>query len=215
MNSMKNSIRLSYVIVFLIIIYLVGIGGLSWEKSREFFTPMTPLIILLSSVLLIIYHEEGKPMHLLVFFIVFTGGFLFEAIGVNTGRIFGHYTYSDLLGWRLFDTPLLIGLNWAVLIYMIWNLMAQWKMNGWVKILIGSAMMVAYDIVLEPFAINYGLWKWQAGNPPLQNYVAWFVISMLFFIIVRMSGIKFKNRLAPYLLLIQFLFFCMLYVINI
>jgi bisanhydrobacterioruberin hydratase len=212
---MRNSIKLSYIIGFLIIIYTVGILGLSWENSREFFTPMTPLIIIMSSMLLIIYHKQGKPIHLLIFSIVFTGGFFFEALGVNTGLIFGDYSYSDVLGWKLFDTPLLIGLNWAILIYMIWNLMAKWKLYGWIKIFIGSAMMVAYDIVLEPFAITYGLWKWEAVSPPIRNYIAWFVISMLFFVIVRVSGITFKNKLAPYLLLIQFLFFCILVMINI
>jgi len=44
-------------------------------------------------------------------------GFLIEVIGVKTGYIFGRYYYGQSLGYHLLSVPLLIGLNWGVLLY--------------------------------------------------------------------------------------------------
>ncbi|MFN2335752.1 MAG: carotenoid biosynthesis protein, partial [Bacteroidales bacterium] len=58
--------------------------------------------------------------------------FLIEAVGVNTGRIFGTYTYGKALGPALWNTPVIIGLNWFLLIYctnvisrQIWGFIAH------------------------------------------------------------------------------------------
>jgi putative membrane protein len=138
------------------------------------------------------------------------GGFLIEAIGVNTGLIFGRYQYSGVLGVGLFDTPFLIGFNWVMLIYMSWIVVKDWPMKNWVKIMLASLIMVLYDIVLEPFAIHFNMWNWVSDVPPIQNYAAWFIISMLFFAVVSKSKIEMENLIARPLLLIQFGFFLIL-----
>ena len=48
--------------------------------------------------------------------IIFTCGFVEEAIGTNNGVIFGEYTYTSVSGFGLFNTPPLIGANWLILI---------------------------------------------------------------------------------------------------
>ncbi len=45
---------------------------------------------------------------------------------------------------------------------------------------VAALVCTAYDVVLEPFATHAkGYWIWSAGEPPLQNYLAWFVVSAL------------------------------------
>ena len=44
---------------------------------------------------------------------------LTEAIGVNTGLLFGTYEYGANLGFKIFGVPLIIGVNWTVLIIQL------------------------------------------------------------------------------------------------
>jgi putative membrane protein len=152
--------------------------------------------------------------HLLVFSVILIAGFLVEVVGVSTGIIFGGYSYTNVLGFQLFNTPIILGFNWAMLVYMAYVIVDKLKINEWQKVVLSAVILVIYDLVLEPFAIFYGLWKWDAINPPVQNYIAWFVISILFMFLVRSSKIKITNPVAIPLFLIQFLFFSVLYTIN-
>jgi len=76
-----------------------------------------------------------------------------------------------------------------------------------VKILSGSMLMLFYDIILEQIAPVLDMWYWENDIVPVQNYVAWFVISLIFQTLIRMSGIKTVNRVAWIIILIQLLFF--------
>lgn len=212
---MIKGIETKYVILILTVFYMVGIAGLSWDYSQSLFVVLIPFTILMSNLLLIVYHYQKTRKHLVVFSIIIITGFLIEALGVYTGHIFGIYSYSNVLGWKLFDTPLLIGFNWSMLVYMTWYIVKELKIALILKLLLASTLMVIYDIVLEPFAIFYGMWTWEGGLPPVQNYIAWFVISFIFTTIVWMSKIKLKNKIAMPLFFIQLLFFTILYFINI
>ena len=57
----------------------------------------------------------------------------FEQFGVATGLIFGNYHYTNYLGARLGDVPLLIPLAWFMMIYpsyVIANLALQRRPSG-------------------------------------------------------------------------------------
>ncbi|MGQ9643382.1 MAG: carotenoid biosynthesis protein, partial [Ignavibacterium sp.] len=64
---------------------------------------------------------------------------------------------------------------------------------------------------LEPTAIKLGYWNWTEISVPLQNYFAWFVISLLFTILYFKMGLKVKTDLPIKFFLTQFLFFIILY----
>ena len=38
-----------------------------------------------------------------------------EIVGVKFGIIFGDYKYGYALGYKIFEVPILIGANWAIL----------------------------------------------------------------------------------------------------
>ena len=43
------------------------------------------------------------------------------------------------------------------------------------KVALGAIYMVLLDVLIEPFAVYYGLWVWEGRVlPSLANYVAWF-----------------------------------------
>ena len=71
----------------------------------------------------------------IVFAVIFLVGLGIEIIGVSTKAIFGNYSYGNALGVKVFDTPLLIGMNWLFLIYTTRLVFQNFKMNEIFKIL--------------------------------------------------------------------------------
>ena len=78
------------------------------------------------------------------------------------------------------------------------------------RALIGAALMVVYDFALEPAAIDMDMWNW-GGPVPMQNYIAWFIISfVLIWFADKTEMVNRKNKIAAPLFFIQLLFFILL-----
>jgi putative membrane protein len=120
--------------------------------------------------------------------------FFIEMIGVESGLIFGTYAYGEGLGLKWHDTPLIIGVNWVILVYCSSAILEQythWK--SVVKILAASALMLLYDVVLEIAAPKMDMWVFNHEEVPIANYVAWFVIAALFHTVIKLLKINIKN----------------------
>jgi putative membrane protein len=196
---------------FLIIFYLVGVAGMTIPASSAFFVKLIPYALVLNMVLLAIYHHSKFSIrHLILFIVIYILSLVIEIAGVQTGIIFGSYSYGSGLGIKLFDTPLLIGLNWVFLIYASSALVQKWKLPRIQRIVTASLIMVAYDIVLEQIAPKIDMWSWEGNRVPFQNYIAWFVISLIFHSLSEILKISNKNKLAGPVLTIQFTFFLLL-----
>lgn len=202
-----KAIKPVYVVIFLIIIYAVGFVGLSMSAYREMFQDLTPVNLLLSAVLLFLFHQTYNIKHILAFLIVFTGGYLVEVAGVQTGIIFGNYHYGDSLGLKIMNTPVIIGINWLMLIYMTYSITEKMQLKPFAQVVLAAFMMVAYDLLLEPVAVQLDFWNWGGIGIPLQNYLAWWIISAVFITIWRVMKIKAANTVASGLFIIQFIFF--------
>mgnify|MGYP006278546729 CR=1 FL=1 len=205
---MRNRVR--YARWLIVIVYLVGWIGLSLPFTRPLFIDLTPLNLLFGGILLTLFHRDFRRNQFIGFLIVFVGGFLVELVGVQTGLVFGDYHYGSALGLRIGETPLLIGINWLMLIYMIYHFLQDWKISLLLKSFIGAFVMVAYDLLLEPVAPRLDFWYWLDGAIPLQNYLAWWVIAFIFFLVWNAMGIRYKNRIAETLLSMQLAFFLLL-----
>jgi putative membrane protein len=212
LESVKRRPRL--VIAILIIIYIVGLFGLSVDTTRELFMSLTPVTLLFSFGLLLLFNESFDASFWIPVVFIFLAGFFVEVAGVSTGLIFGGYEYGSSLGLKLFHTPLMIGINWVMLTYCIWVLLGGLNMNGFLKSLLGAMMMVIYDFNLEPMAIKFDMWSWEGGDVPIQNYIAWFVISFIFFGLLSIFGVRFRNRLALAIIGVQFVFFLVLNLLD-
>lgn len=196
---------------FLLLFYLVGIAGFMLPFSRELFTHLTGLALLLSTFLLLWFHRSGVDARTIaVFAVIYLAGFFIEVIGVGTGEIFGKYTYGNALGPKILETPLMIGVNWLMLSYGFASMLRYLKLNGLLTIILASAGMLVYDLVMEQVAPMLDLWYWNHGTIPLKNYVAWFVIALIFQALLVLFKIKLKNPIAIALVLCQFGFFLVL-----
>lgn len=194
----------------LMIFYAVGLIGFSIPVLQPSFFRLTPFTILLSIALLFWFHQ-GYPLKfiLLSLFIAFAGFFI-EVAGVHTGIIFGEYVYGNALGFKLFDTPLMIGINWLMLVYGSYVISSRLEMHLIARSLLGAFLMTAYDMVLEPVAIHSDMWTWEGGIIPLRNYLAWFGISLFFHLLLHLFKVRLENKIASALFKIQFVFFLLL-----
>jgi len=200
--------------ILLVIFYTVGILGMAFGATREFFIKLTPLALLLSLLVVVLSHRpDDLVREIILFMAIFTAGFLIEAAGVNTGRVFGSYSYGKGLGIKLLETPLLIGINWVFLVWCTAVISERFKIHAIFRIIISSVIMVLYDVLMEQVAPLMDMWKFDGGTPPLRNYTSWFLLAVIFHSLVRLAGIKPVNRIAPFVLYVQAGFFVILLII--
>ena len=194
------------------VFYTVGLAGFLIPLSYPYFEKLIPLVLILSFILLVIYHpkQSSYRLSILVFTGIYISGLIVEMIGVNTGIIFGVYSYGPNLGLKILNTPVIIGLNWLILVYTTSSLFEKINIHANYKILLASVSMLAYDIVLEQVAPFTGMWNWHEGNIPVRNYMAWFIIALIFHTLLKTVGIKTENAVSKNLFISQFVFFLIL-----
>ncbi len=207
----------SWGIGVLIIFYSVGlVGSVFFDEGLM---RLTPLNLLLSISILIFYHRARNRNFWLYSSIVFIGGFLIEWLGVSTGIIFGRYHYGENLGIKLFDIPLIIGINWLILSYCSMSVVEKyrerWSLNlsPIASASIGSLLMVFVDFWIERLCARLDFWYWKSSTAPLQNYIAWFVFAFAFNYLLVSFRVETKNKTAVVLYLLQVVFFLLLNVL--
>lgn len=201
----------NFLIFFLSILHLAGIIGLLLAK--DLFLVLTPLNLILCSVLLLNYSRMFSWKTLLPLTAIAFIGWAIEVIGVRTGLIFGHYEYLHGLGWRVLSVPVLIGLNWAMLCFSSVQLVRYHFQvaNPFVGSLLASLYMTALDSIMEFVAPDLMFWTFYHDYAPLQNFIGWYVVGfILSFIFFKELGRE-KNDVAPFYLFIQTIFFTALY----
>lgn len=196
---------LSIVFVFFLFVGLIGMFS-SYEnqfKELSFFN--------LVATFGLVFLSFRKEINLFskVFGIIFLIGFLSELIGVHSGLIFGNYYYQNNLGFKLFEVPIVIGINWAILSIGAWNLSDFFSQNKLNRIIIGSILMVIFDFIMEPAAIHLNFWQWKSVHVPLLNYFSWFAVSLPAIYICSLSKLK-SSGITKTVFVAQFLFFFIL-----
>jgi uncharacterized membrane protein len=207
MTNLSNKEKLA--VAYVAINHLIGFIGLNFTPYTELFAQLTPINLLVTSAVILLFHKQFNFHFILFFLVSFTVGFMVEVMGVHTGQIFGEYEYSSVLGPALFNVPLMIGVNWFLLLYCIGALLHNFSFSNRSKAIMGAALMVVIDFVIEPFAIEFNLWQWTGGKGgvPLQNYIAWFAISFALFTAYYRFQFDRHNKVAALIYPIMFFFF--------
>ena len=180
-------------------------------QTAPLFISLTPLNLIISAFFLLLWHEDFDRKFIYFALSAFSIGFFVEWLGVHTGLIFGKYEYGKTLGFAIDGIPLMIGVNWFVLTYCS-NQFAQNFVTKKYSPFAAAAIMTFLDVFIEPTAIRFDMWHWYGKMPPLQNYIAWFFVSLLISFLFQIWVSKQKNHFAMLLLAAQFLFFLGFYV---
>lgn len=202
-------------ILIIIIFHVVGIIGFAVSAMRPLFLEIVPWHILLMLVVIVCSHRPMEGKFILFALLIFVSSIILEWIGVHKNWVFGNYNYDGTLGYKLDAIPLIIGVNWFLLIYSTGVLMQRTRIRSlFFRILIGAAILVLLDFIIEPVAKHFDYWHWQAGVVPLNNYLGWFVASAVMLFVFEKFGFKKQSIVAPVLLLVQFIFFGVLLMLN-
>ncbi|MCH7401583.1 carotenoid biosynthesis protein [Belliella kenyensis] len=192
------------------IFHLVGVVGMNSLALRPYFQLLTPFHLLLCTGLLFVFHTSWNSNFLWFVILAYGLGFGSEVMGVHTGFPFGNYAYSNVLGLKLFDTPLMIGVNWLLLVYLSGGVIYSLIKNDFVASIVGAILLVILDFLIEPVAIKLDFWTWQDGIIPLRNYLGWFGVGFIIHLIYRKLPFTKSNPLSLYLLINLAIFFILL-----
>jgi len=209
----KTLLSVRFAIGFLILTHVSGLIGLQTEY-RDWFLLMTPFNLLLSFALLMLHHRHWKNSFILFVGVTFLVGYGIEVTGVHTGWPFGEYRYGETLGFKLWEVPLLIGVNWVMLIYASGIVVQGLRAHRLVKALLAAVMMVLLDYLIEPVAIAYDFWSWDQHDVPFINYLGWFGVALPLCLLFQYLPFAKANKVAAMLFLIQVIFFGILNFIS-
>lgn len=210
-----------------VLFHVIGLTGILFF-NRELFVSLTPFNLLLSAGLLIYTQAEKNNAFFLFVLTCFVVGFAVEYIGVNHQLLFGEYAYLASMGVQWKNVPLVIGVNWFIMMYCcgvsiqlflnrMWNKLKDADQPvrtnvGFIAVILDAALLATFfDWVMEPVAVKLGWWRWLAdGSIPVLNYASWFGVSVFLLLLFRLLTFSKQNQFAVNLLLIQFMFFLIL-----
>ena len=189
------------------VFYLVGIVGFSLDALVHLFKSLVPYNLLLTAVVLFAFHRKYNLSQVAFALLIMLASWGIEVVGTNTKAIFGDYTYGNTLGVKVLNTPLIIGLNWLILIYCTCCIAWRTSRTLLMRALTSAMLMVFIDIFIEPVAVKYDYWSWFENDIPFQNYAMWFIISFIFSILFFMFEVDARNKIAKNIYLMQLIFF--------
>lgn len=210
-----------------VLFHAIGLTGILFF-DRDFFIQTTPFNLLLMFVLLVWTQFERNAWFWIFMAACVVIGISVEIIGVNTGVLFGNYQYGEALGIQLKKVPLLIGINWFIIMYCcgvsVHTLLMKIikglppdaapgskNLKALSVIVDGATLAVIFDWLMEPVAVKLNYWIWKGdGSVPFYNYICWFLVSILLLMVFHFGKFEKQNKFAVNLLLIQVMFFLIL-----
>lgn len=204
--NLKSKILIS----ILIILYTVGVFGITSQDYRNSFLSLSALNLYISFLILIIARKSKVGLWYIFIAFTFLIGMSVEWIGVHTRYLFGNYEYGQNLGQKFDGIPYVIGCNWAVIVVSSASLAKHLFRHSYLTPILASVIMVGLDILMEPVAISSDFWSWTNGYIPIYNYVCWLLVGLVLQLIYHFFKLNEANKVNDALFLIMSLFFIIL-----
>lgn len=168
----------------------VGLLIMLTDLARQFTWTTTIFLGIQSFNLLIIAVNAARFTKAMILALsILLLSFLIEFIGVTTGIPFGAYSYTEVLAPIIAGVPAAIIFAWfSVAVSTYFTTVSLYGKAGVLAAsFISSVLILATDILLEPFAsfIN-GFWLWNGGIIPFQNYISWLVFGFLICLLISL-----------------------------
>lgn len=138
------------------------------------------------------YRAKG----ILIFTAVCLGtGAAAETLSLRTGFPFGEYYFTDVMGPKVFEVPILLVLAYLGIGYCSWILSliildSQRKRLSGTRVfaipLLASFIMLAWDVSMEAdWSTVDKAWIWRQGGPvygvPISNFVGWYLTAYIYY----------------------------------
>lgn len=195
-----NNFR-KYFIPVLILFHVIGIVLFLYFPE---FTGLSYMNIALCG-LLVFLDKAVSVKGTIAAITVISGGYLIELTGVQTGVLFGDYSYGQALGPKLFDVPVIIGVNWLAIVLASIGVVGYFKLGNWASALLAGGLSTTMDYLIEPVAIKYDFWSWNSHSIPIWNYICWFAFCTIFaYLCINWWGKMNKTGAGLYLIWLLF-----------
>lgn len=195
---------------FLVYLFHISAGIGILLGYIEWFAVKTPLNLSLLVLLTIWVYPIDSMKKILAGLGFLLAGMLVEILGVQYGLFFGEYSYGANLGPKFMGVPLLIGFNWALLIFLTGQMANSLHSRKILRVFTGSALMLFLDYFMEKVAPQMDFWEFVLDPVPFSNYLAWFVIACILHGIFQYLDIRGSRSFSWHAFAIQCLFFIFL-----
>jgi putative membrane protein len=200
----------SYLLYFLILVYVSG--SIGFVVNPLFFSPFTPYTLLLTCFVFLIHSPLSDKKFIFAFFSIAFLGYIIEVIGVKTGFIFGKYSYGNGLGYKLLDVPLIISINWAMLICAGIRIVSSIFTNKKTVLVVAALLVTGIDLLIEQVAPKLDFWQFESGLPSLHNYLGWIGVAFFIAYFFYPTIIKGNRTVSLIILILQITFFTSLFI---
>lgn len=190
--------------------HLSAIIGISLGYS-DWFLSKTPLNLCVLLLVMILNFNLKNSRNLIAFIVIVFLGFSVEVLGVHFAWFFGNYSYGENFGIKLFDVPLLIGVNWGILSLTSYTIVSAYIKKVWLKAGLAALLMLILDFLMEYIAPRFDFWEFHSEAVPLRNYVSWFIFAFLFTLICHFLKVKGNLKTATHIFAVQLIFFLYFY----
>ena len=122
------------------------------------------------------------------------------ASAIITGFPYGHFGYSDLLGYRIFGlVPWTVAFAWTPLILGAYAVAANLFGNAAARVMATALIVTLFDVILDPGAVLLGFWKYESGGwfygVPMSNFGGWLISGFAGAVMIEML----RARIRPLL----------------
>jgi putative membrane protein len=168
------------VIIFYCIFVLCGALSLVYIPNALTYSygSIFALLIISLPLFYVLYFKFGLRTLLKLIISLSVFALFIEYTGLVTGWPYGEFVYTGNLGYKLFGIlPWTVGLSWTPLVIgsvaMVYNITNKKIL----RIILPAFILVIFDLLLDPVAVNLGMWSYLHGgiyyNVPFQNFLGW------------------------------------------
>ena len=206
---MKKTYK-SYFLYFLILVYISG--SIGFVINPSFFSPFTPYTLLLTCFVFLIHSPLANKKFIFAFFSIALLGFIIEVVGVKTGLIFGKYSYGNGLGYKFLNVPLVMSINWAMLICAGIIVVSRIFANKTTVLVVAALLVTLIDLLIEQVAPKLDFWQFEGGLPGLYNYLSWIGVAFFTSYFFYPTIINGNRTVSLIILILQIIFFTFLFI---
>lgn len=177
-NNLFNS-KIYFYFIF-VLVFTVGLllGGM--KLNLPSYSGWFSLVFLVFSACLVYYGliKNLNKKSLFSILLLSLLALIIEYGALISGFPYGDFRYTSLAGPKMFGVlPISVAFAWPPLVVGSYVLFSD--LSGVKRFLYSVLFLVALDLVIDPAAVEFGLWNWASGGLyygiPAQNYFGWLV----------------------------------------
>ena len=191
-----------FILLWLLVMIFVPIANWVWGEAAMLRLVSVGVVAQATAVLSILIGAWGWRETAKTAVIVALLTYAVEFIGSRTGYPFGRYHYTDLLQPQIGHVPLLIPLAWLMMLPCAWAVASHF--STWHFALFSALALTAWDLMLDPQMVGWGLWVWQQPGGyfgiPWLNFGGWVLTAVLLTTLLRPKPVPIRPLLLIYTL---------------